>query len=335
MIDAFQHVGIGVSDISRSYDFYRKVLGFSVKLNDHEAELDEMVSIVGSLERMKVIMAMNMAGGGAVELVQQKSSGPRQLPDVRWGDLGFIAAGLKATRLRELMDMLDAKGAEFLTPMITTEVEDGGTWLSAYLRDPDGIIIELLETPESGAKRKKKPRVGGFNHVVIGVSDVKESVDFYSDVIGYDAVVFDRKEPPEGIEPVTGGAEHRSVMLKRSRKPTSRLPLEGGMIQLVKSESFKGQPLFEGRRWGDVGIMEVAVDVSDIEQTYSKLVDDGAEPFCEPTRIDMGWGSAGAFAYVKDPDGNIVELVEVEKLGFLPPTVISPMLSGILRVTSR
>ena len=66
MIEAFQHVGIGVTDIDRSYHFYKNILGFSVKLNDHEEDMEQMVSIIGSLCRMRVIMAMNLSGGGAV-----------------------------------------------------------------------------------------------------------------------------------------------------------------------------------------------------------------------------------------------------------------------------
>jgi hypothetical protein len=49
----------------------------------------------------------------------------------------------------------------------------------------------------------------------------------------------------------------------------------------------------------------------------------------------MGQGSVGTFAYVKDPDGNIVEMVEVERIGFLSPRVISPVLSAIMKVRSR
>ena len=56
MIEAFQHVGIGVSDAGRSLDFYKKVLGFSLKLNDHEEESQEMVPIIGALCRMRMIM---------------------------------------------------------------------------------------------------------------------------------------------------------------------------------------------------------------------------------------------------------------------------------------
>ena len=149
MIEAFQHIGIGVTDIDRSYHFYKNILGFSIKLNDHEEEMEQMVEIIGSLCRMRVIMAMNLSGGGAVELVQHTDSEPRMLPrTLRWGDKGYLAMGVKAYRLTELVERLEKKGATFITPVITTEVSQGGMCNSIYLRDPDGLTVELLETAE-------------------------------------------------------------------------------------------------------------------------------------------------------------------------------------------
>lgn len=35
MITSLQHVGLGVTDAAASYDFYKKVLGFPVKISDY------------------------------------------------------------------------------------------------------------------------------------------------------------------------------------------------------------------------------------------------------------------------------------------------------------
>ena len=48
---------------------------------------------------------------------------------------------------------------------------------------------------------------------------------------------------------------------------------------------------------------EYAVD--DVDELFATLVDDGIEPFREPA--DYEWGRT---AYLRDPDGRIVELVE-------------------------
>ena len=334
MIKGFQHIGLGVSDIERSSAFYRKTLGFRLKINDHEEEMHQMVPVIGELCRMRVIMAINLSGGAAIELVQHTGSKPLPLPEARWGDIGFLAMGVKAYRLDEVVRILKERGADFVTPIMDVEAGGGETWRSAFIRDPDGLPVELLETAEL-RKAGGKPRTGGFSHVAIGVSDMEKAVPFYRDILGYDSMVFDRDEHPEGLEEVTGGVRHRSVMLKRSRVPRGGLPVEGGMVMLVQARGLEVKPLFEGRRWGDVGIMEMALDVERIHQAYAEAVKGGAAEFCEPTYMDMGSGSVGYFSYVKDPDGNTVELVEVLKLGFLPPALIAPLLSGALKIRAR
>jgi len=334
MIHGFQHVGIGVSDMEKSYHFYKNILGFKVTLNDHEGEVPEMERILGSVERMRLIMAMNLQGGGVVEFAQHLSSEPRFAESSRWGDLGYLSAGLKAYCIEDVAKLLKDKGVELLTPVIETPVSQGGLWKSLFIKDPDGIILELLETAELRVS-SRKPRVGGFSHVTVGVSDMDASLDFYSRILGYDVVVLDSTESQAQMENVTGGTKTRTVFLKRSKKAGGPLPLEGGMVRLVKSLEFEGKHIYEGRRWGDVGIMEMALDVASARQSYDELVAGGASPFCEPTQIDMGMGSVGTFAYVKDPNGNIVELVEVNKLGYLPPRAIGPVLKAILRLRSR
>jgi len=49
----------------------------------------------------------------------------------------------------------------------------------------------------------------------------------------------------------------------------------------------------------------------------------------------MGSGSVGSFAYVKDPDGNTVEMVEVNKVMFVSPAVMRNVLYWPLKAAER
>jgi catechol 2,3-dioxygenase-like lactoylglutathione lyase family enzyme len=334
MIEGFEHVGMGVTDVKRSFDFYKNVLGFSMKLNEGEEVLEEMTPIIGESARLATIMAINLSSGAAIELIEHKSTPPRPLPDVHWGDIGYLAAGLKAYKIDELVGILEGKGAKFITPVIEFEVAHGGTWKSAFMRDPDGIFLELLET-EKLREAGRKPRIGGFSHVTMGVSNMEKSIEFFKRVIGFDEVLFDTEETPPGLEPVTGGQACRWVTLRQGKAPQSPLPVEGGMVVLVEARGYEGKPIYEGRRWGDVGIMEMAVEIVDIESTYKSLVESGAEPYNPPTDVDMGMGSKGAVAYIKDPDGNSFEMVEAKKIGFLPPKVVGPLLRALFKIRSK
>ena len=334
MIEGFEHVGIGVTDIKRSYDFYKNVLRFSTKLNEGEAVHEELTPVIGESSRLATIMAINLSGGAAIELIEHRSTPPRPMPDVHWGDIGYLGAGLKAYMIDDLVGILKGKGAEFVTPVVEFGISGGGTWKNAFMRDPDGILLELLETEEL-RESSKKPKIGGFSHLTLGISNMEKSVEFFKRVMGFDEVLLDSDDTPSGLEPVTRGQACRRVCLRQSKEPRSPLPVETGMVVLVEARGYEGKPIYEGRRWGDVGIMEMAVEVVEIEDTYKTLLERGAVPFAAPADVDMGMGTKGAVAYIKDPDGNPFEMAEAKKVGFMPPKVVGPLLKAILKISSK
>ena len=81
-------------------------------------------------------------------------------------------------------------------------------------------------------------------------------------------------------------------------------------------------------------MMEMAFDVRDLAGTVSGLIARGAELYHPPTRVDMGSGTIGSFAYIKDPEGNVVEMVEVEKAMHASPKVVKLVLGGVMKVAS-
>ena len=58
------------------------------------------------------------------------------------------------------------------------------------------------------------------------------------------------------------------VMLRRPGEAHGSIPnLDGGRLKLVHTLKYQGRPIFQDRRWGDVGMMELAFDVDDLAQT--------------------------------------------------------------------
>jgi len=332
MITAFQHVGMGVHDIDRTYDFYRNLMGFRVKLSDQKEYMDEMTPIIGALVEMRVIMAMNVAGGAAIELVEHTSTRPKEPEEaLQWGDIGYLELGLKAYHLDDLYLDLKSKGVEFITPVRGMELSSGGTERYAYLKDPDGLLVQLVEEP--GGKR---PVVGGVRHVAIGVTDMDRSRQFYRDVLGFSELMHEFKGHMPELDDVTGGREMEMVILGHRPGAESVLPLlEKAIVKLVHTPGYKGKPAFEDRRWGDIGLMEMAFDVIDLAETTNGLISQGAELSHPTTRVDMGQGTIGCFSYVKDPDGIIVELVEVEKVMRVSPKVMKYFLVWLLKAASK
>lgn len=331
MITAFQHVGMGVRDTDRTYDFYRRLMGFRIRLSDQTSYLEEMAPIVGAVVEMRALMAMNIGGGAAIELIEHTSTRPLEPSEpVQWGDLGYLEVGLKAFMLDRLYVDLRSKGVDFLTPVRSMELSTGGRERYAYLRDPDGLLVQLVEV-EGG----KRPAVGGVRHVAIGVSDMGRARSFYADVLGFSEVLHEFTGRVEEMDEVTGGKEMEVAVLAHRPEGESSLPLlERAVVKLVRTPGFKGKTIYEGRRWGDVGLMEMAFDVTDLAGTVNDLIGRGAELYHPPTRVDMGSGTIGSFAYIKDPEGNVVEMVEVEKVLHASPRVIKVLLVRLLKAAA-
>ncbi|MBU1670251.1 MAG: VOC family protein [Actinobacteria bacterium] len=344
MIEVFNHTGFGVSDIERSTRFYSKTLGFSVKVDEFE---DDYKNIVGDdaagesareflrstpyvPERIKVRMFINPLGGAMIEMAQPISQPAHPHGEQRWGDIGFLGMGAKAYRLDDLLPALERKGVGPVTPVTAVKAANGSTWRSAFLRDPDGTPVELLETPEPPHYRK--PAVGGLSHLLIGVSDMDRSVDFYSRALGFDVVAFDSEGAAPALDPSDGESRARTVVLERSRRPGNTLPREPGMVRLVQATSFEGKHFQEGIFWGGTGILELGLEVTDIDGTYSRVLEAGAEPFIGPTGMRLSRGTLGRFAYTRDPDGNLVELTQMDRTWFLPPGLMAFMNSLMVKV---
>ena len=332
MITAFQHVGMGVHDTDRTYDFYRKLMGFRLKLSDKTSYMEEMTPIIGALVELRALMAANLRGGAVIELIEHTSTRPMEPPEpVQWGDLGYLELGLKAFNLDQLYLDLKSKGVEFLTPVRSMELSTGGRERYAYLRDPDGLLLQLVEV-EVG----KKPAVGGVRHVAIGVGDMEKARAFYRDVLGYGEVLHEFKGRIPELDEVTGGKEMELAVL--GHRPEGEGPfaflLERAIVKLVCTPGYKGKVIYEGRRWGDIGLMEMAFDVNDLADTVNGLIAKGAELYHPPTRVDMGSGTIGMFSYIKDNEGNVVEMVETLKAMHAPPKVVKLVLGGLLKVSS-
>lgn len=313
-----QHYGFGVADRDKSWAFYRK-LGFDVPMSLNQSYASRMEPVVGGDYERKVVIAANLLGGATLELYQYLSTEPRPFPsNWSWGDPGMSASALKVPDINLALELFEDTPEKVISgPLSWTAKPE---WKAALISDPDSLLLFLIEVPEiKYSLRKDGQRVGGAIFPTIAVTDMERSLVFYRNILEYKEFVYDWK----GIDPVLaaipgGDRPMRRVLLHDPRPSTSfySFYLDRGWIELVEVEGRKGPHIYHGRRWGDIGQMEICLDVNDIRGTFDELVARGAKPILEPNTddFDMGHGSTALFAYIQDPDGTMIELAEATRL---------------------
>ena len=129
--------------------------------------------------------------------------------------------------------------------------------------------------------------VQGFDHVGITCSNIEKSVAFYRDLLGLEE--FHRARNSAGTDVVF-------------------LDAGGGMLELFGPSHHVKSPAAELPE-DRAGIRHIAIRVDDLEKMYRQLCDEGVE-FRGPPKAPNISPTALKLAFCKDPDGNVVELME-------------------------
>ncbi len=141
MLQALSHIGICVSDIERSLRFYRDALGFA-----YVSELEVAGEPSDSLLRLRAVRLRAVyleRDGVRIELLHYASPQRQPAPRARvMNDLGFTHLSFRVSDLEGTLETLRAAGATVLDDTVVRVPGIGA--LAAFLTDPDGVLIELV-----------------------------------------------------------------------------------------------------------------------------------------------------------------------------------------------
>ena len=137
------HIGICVSDWRRSLRFYQEVLGFRYL---HELEATgEPASRLLQLDDVALRAVYLEREGMRIELLYYERPGAVAGPTPRpMNQLGFTHLSLRVDDLDAFLSELRSAGVEILED---TRVAPAPKVKAAFLCDPDGALIELVEQP--------------------------------------------------------------------------------------------------------------------------------------------------------------------------------------------
>jgi catechol 2,3-dioxygenase-like lactoylglutathione lyase family enzyme len=148
-IERLQHTGFTVSDLERSLTFYRNVLDFEV-FAEGEREGGYFAEIVGYPDtHVRMALVRPRGSDHHIELFQYVSPPPRTV-GLEPRLVGATHVCLIVNDLPALYSRLHDAGVDsFFTPPVEVDSGINAGGFALYLRDPDGIILELFQPPRS------------------------------------------------------------------------------------------------------------------------------------------------------------------------------------------
>jgi catechol 2,3-dioxygenase-like lactoylglutathione lyase family enzyme len=152
-------------------------------------------------------------------------------------------------------------------------------------------------------------RVLSTNHTSLTVSNLDRSIAFFRDCLGFEVTSKAPREAPL-TERVTGipGA---SITVAYVRGP-------GHSLELIE---FHG-PASKGKvksRACDTGTFHVAYDVDDLDAALAAVKQYDVLPVAAPITVDGGPNKGARIAFVRDPDGIMLELIQAPGAKNRPP----------------
>jgi catechol 2,3-dioxygenase-like lactoylglutathione lyase family enzyme len=153
MITGVHHFSFSVTHLDRTIDFYTNILGVKLQSRGHN-KYDTLGSALFGTKwgvnqpQADLELAVMNIGGTRVEFIEYKDPAARAYhknPSIA----GSAHLALKVENIEETRRKMEAAGVEFHSP-INSYLESGKIeWKWCYFRDPDGIVLELVQQSQA------------------------------------------------------------------------------------------------------------------------------------------------------------------------------------------
>lgn len=169
--------------------------------------------------------------------------------------------------------------------------------------------VAALLTPSAAAQTTGQvpvasaPRVSAVDAIVLPVSDMDRSVEFFSKVLTFQTL--------SDVE-VMGGAYERLEGVFGLRMRVVRMKLGDETLELAQYLAPEGRPLPVDSRSNDHWFQHIAIVVTDMDRAYARLREFKVRHTSTgPQRLPDWNAAAGGIKafYFKDPDGHALEVI--------------------------
>ena len=302
-------IGMTVSDMDASVNFYSKVLSFE-KVSDKEVSGEDYERLQGVFGLRMRVVRMKL-GDEFIELTEYLAPKGRPVPvDSRSNDRWFQHVAIITSDMEKAYAVLRQNKVEHASTgpqRLPDWNKNAGGIKAFYFRDPDKHWLEILQFPEGkgDAKWQQKARLFlGIDHTAIVVSNTEASLKFYRDVLGMQVAGMSENYGTE--------QEHLNNVFGARLRITSLRAGSGPGIEFLEYLAPRdGRPFPADERASDLFHWQTTLVVNAADAFAQKLLAENFR-FVSPGVVsiaDNGLGfSKGLLA--RDPDGHVMALIE-------------------------
>jgi catechol 2,3-dioxygenase-like lactoylglutathione lyase family enzyme len=310
LVKGVDSIGLTVSDLDRSVEFYSNVLQFQ-KVSQTEVDGEGYEHLEGVFGLRMRIARMRL-GEEYIELTEFLAPRGRPAPvDARSNDRWFQHVAIIVSdmdrayqRLRDYKVQHASSGPQLLPSWN----KNAGGIRAFYFRDPDGHPLEILWFPPDKGNPKWHRRTEslflGIDHTAIVISDTEASLKFYKDRLGMEVAGESENYGPEQerLNNVFGAHLHITALRTAS----------GPGIEFLEYMTPRdGRPIPPEEKANDLIHWQtrfLGISVDEAAQTLRN----SRSAFVSTGAVELPDGKAGfrKAVTVRDPDGHAVQIVE-------------------------
>jgi catechol 2,3-dioxygenase-like lactoylglutathione lyase family enzyme len=307
---ALDSVGLTVSHMDRSVDFFSRVLSFE-KVSDIEIAGTDYERLQGLFGLRARIVRMKL-GDESIELTEYLTPKGWPVPvDSRSNDRWFQHIAIIVSDMDKAYQLLRQNKVEHASTGPQTLPgwnKNAGGIRAFYFKDPDEHALEILWfPPDKGDPRWHRQTQSlflGIDHTAIVINDTQASLRFYRDTLGL-------KQIGESENYGTEQEHLNNVFGARLRITALRAAAGPGVEFLEYIAPRDGRPYPAEARASDLISWQTNFISTDTRDAEARLRA-GAGAFISPGAVDLDEGQEGFHRAlsVRDPDGHIVRVFQ-------------------------
>ncbi len=309
-VESVGPIGMTVSDMDASVDFYSRVLSFE-KISDVEVTGEDYERLQGVFGLRMRVVRMRL-GEEFIELTEYLAPKGRPVPvDSRSNDRWFQHIAIITSDMDHAYALLRKNKVEHASTgpqRLPDWNKNAGGIKAFYFRDPDKHWLEILQFPTGKGEQRwqeKEKLFLGIDHTAIVVSNTAASLKFYRDALGLSVAGASENYGTE--------QEHLNNVFGARLSITSLRAAGGGPgIEFLEYLAPRdGRPYPNDARASDLFHWQTTLVVNAVDSFARRLLSENSR-FVSPGVVSLSESSLGfrKGLLARDPDGHVMAIVE-------------------------